>query len=89
MSAEQIEELRGLINQVDLKVKSLDRKAEDQRELTEKLIEKLDIIMTSLRRYQKRHYVDNPPGRWRGLGRALLAFTRVREPQTTEDKDGE
>lgn len=35
------------------------------------------LILRSLERCQSRCYVDNPPGRWRGLGRALLALIRI------------
>lgn len=34
------------------------------------------LILKSLQSCQKHCYVDNPPGRWRGLGRAIIALIR-------------
>ena len=33
-------------------------------------------ILEALKGCQSRCHVDNPPGRWRGLGRALLTLIR-------------
>jgi hypothetical protein len=67
MSSSEIDELRGLI-------KSLDQKVDDRFGA---LNEKLDNMMVPLRKIQGRYLVDNPVGRWRGLGRALLSMFRA------------
>jgi len=36
----------------------------------------LKIILNSLKTCQSRCHVDNPPSRWRGLGRAIMAMIR-------------
>jgi hypothetical protein len=36
----------------------------------------LKTILTSLKTCQSRCHVDNPPSRWRGLGRAIMAMIR-------------
>jgi len=36
----------------------------------------LQTILTALKSCQSRCHVDNPPSRWRGLGRALVAMIR-------------
>jgi len=46
------------------------------KEMVSQLGQKLETILTSLRTCQSRCHVDNPPGRWRGLGRALVAMIR-------------
>jgi hypothetical protein len=38
---------------------------------------KVDNIAKSLKSCQSHCYVDNPPGRWKGLLRALTAFFRI------------
>ncbi len=53
--------------------------SQEYRELKE-MIQAVDrrttLILKSLQRCQSHCYVDNPPGRWRGLGRALLALIK-------------
>jgi len=46
------------------------------KEMVSQLGQKLETILASLRTCQSRCHVDNPPGRWRGLGRALVAMIR-------------
>jgi hypothetical protein len=36
----------------------------------------IKLMRQSLASCQKRCLVDNPPGRWRGLGQALIAMIR-------------
>lgn len=40
-------------------------------------------IRDSLKRCQSRCHVDNPPGRWRCLGRALRALVAGAEPSSS------
>lgn len=49
----------------------LDQFLESQKDAVDKLTTKMSIIHRSLRACQSRCHVDNPPGRWRTLGRAL------------------
>ena len=46
------------------------------KEMFQKLSERLDTISASLKSCQSHCYVDNPRGRWQGLGRALLALVK-------------
>ena len=46
------------------------------KEMIEAVDKKVNTIMESLMRCQTRCVVDNPVGRWRGLGRALLAIIK-------------
>lgn len=46
---------------------------------------KLDGMMVPLRRFQAHYNVDNPPGRWRGLGRALAAFVHKNPKEKTNE----
>jgi len=46
------------------------------KEMIESLDRKLNTVMESLLRCQSRCHVENTPGKWRGLGRALLALVR-------------
>jgi len=51
------------------------------KEMIEAVDKKVNTIMAALLRCQTRCYVDNPrvadpPGRWRGLGRALMALVK-------------
>jgi hypothetical protein len=38
--------------------------------------DKVERMLTALKTCQSRCHVDNPPSRWRGLGRALLALIK-------------
>jgi hypothetical protein len=44
------------------------------REMIETVGRKQELILSSLKKCQGRCHVDNPPGRWTGLGRALMAL---------------
>ena len=46
------------------------------REMFQTLSKRLDTISSSLKSCQSRCHVDNPPGKWRGLGRALMALVK-------------
>jgi len=46
------------------------------KEMIEAVDRKVNTIMESLIRCQNRCIVDNPVGKWRGLGRALLALVK-------------
>jgi hypothetical protein len=67
MSLSEVNDLREMIRTLDLKIDSFD-------ERTTSMNQKLDIITNNLRRCQTRCHVDNPPGRWRGLARAIAAL---------------
>lgn len=73
MPPDEIAELRRLIKNIDQKV--------DVR--FDALNLKLDNMMAPLRKIQKHYRVDNPVGRWRGLGRALLSM--FRPPLSTKE----
>jgi hypothetical protein len=81
MSAPEIEELRT-------KMTALDRKIDDQQEMMKGLDRTLGIILASLRKCQRRCHVDNPPGRWRTLGRAIVEMFKSNNHQLTEMTDG-
>ena len=49
---------------------------EEIKFMFETLNNKMETIAKSLKSCQSHCYVDNPPGKWRGLGRALLALVR-------------
>lgn len=54
---------------------------EEIKEMFAALNKKMETIAKSLKSCQSHCYVDNPrvadpPGKWRGLGRALLALVR-------------
>jgi len=54
--------------------------SQEYKELKEMIVavdKKIETILHSLQTCQGRCHVDNPPGRWRGLGRALLAMIRL------------
>ncbi len=44
------------------------------KEMIESIDAKQELILKSLKSCQGRCHVDNPPGRWRGLGRVLAAL---------------
>lgn len=67
MSSNEVSDLREMIRKLDLKIDSVDEKNVDMNN-------KLNIIMRNLSKCQSRCHVDNPPGRWRGLGRAIAAL---------------
>jgi len=46
------------------------------KEMIEAVGNKLTSIAKALQTCQSRCHVDNPPSRWRGLGRALLALAK-------------
>ena len=75
MSTSEVEDLRKMIGE-------LDRKVDDRFGA---LNLKLDNMMAPLRKIQKHYRVDNPVGRWRGLGRAILSM--FQPPQTTAKED--
>lgn len=68
MSSNEVSDLKNQL--ADLHVK-LDQFLDSQRDAVDKLTTKMSIIHSSLRACQSRCHVDNPPGRWRTLGRAL------------------
>lgn len=47
------------------------------KEMIEIVGDKLTIISNALQTCQSRCHVDNPPSRWRGLRRALLALVKI------------
>jgi hypothetical protein len=47
------------------------------KDMIEAVDKKLINIASALLTCQSRCHVDNPPSRWRGLGRALLALVRL------------
>jgi len=67
---------------------ALDRKIDAQQEIMQGLDRTLRIILSSLKKCQKRCHVDNPPGRWRSLGRAIVAMFKSENHQLTEMTDG-
>jgi len=62
---------------------------DELKDMFGKLDQKLEIIRRSLKKCQQRCHVDNPPGRWRGLGRALLAMFKPTHEMTMEEADAE
>ncbi len=46
------------------------------KEMIDAVDQKVTTMIDSLKRCQIRCIVDNPPGKWRSLGRALLALLR-------------
>jgi len=73
MSSNEVSDLKHQI--ADLHVK-LDQFLDSQKDTVNKLAAKMSIIHNSLRACQQRCHVDNPPGRWRNLGRAVkVLFT--------------
>jgi hypothetical protein len=62
---------------------------EELQVLIGQLHTKMDLMLRSLKSCQGRCHVDNPPGRWRGLGRALTAFFQPRHELTLENADAE
>jgi hypothetical protein len=46
------------------------------REMIEAVDRRTELILESLKTCQGRCHVENPPGRWKGLGMALLALFR-------------
>lgn len=55
---------------------------EEIKEMFAALTERIDIMTVSVKSCQSHCYVDNPPstgpqGRWRGLGRALMALIKL------------
>ena len=46
------------------------------KEMIESVDKKLTTIATALQKCQSRCHVDNPPSKWGGLGRALLALVK-------------
>jgi hypothetical protein len=84
MATTEIEEMRGLVNnlrgelvEVQGLVAQVRRDVQEFHDLVEPLPRTLDLIMRSLGKCQSRCHVDNPPGRWRGLGRALASLFRA------------
>ena len=77
MSIDEVEELRNMI-------KGLAAKAEKSDEKMAGLDAKMDLMMSSLKKCQARCHVDNPPGRWRGLGRAIVRLFETRHQLTEE-----
>lgn len=82
MPSADVEELRTLIESLADKIKGLADKAEESDEKMESLGAKMELMLTSLGRCQARCHVDNPPGRWRGLGRAILGLFETRHQLT-------
>lgn len=87
MSNDEVRELKEMIDGIGQQVSKIDRSVEGHDKLLEGLVRTLETIRSSLRRCQARCHVDNPPGRWRSLGRALAAFFRTH--QLTEGNDAE
>ena len=46
------------------------------KEMIELVDRKSNVILNSLKTCQSRCHVDNPVGKWRGFGRALMALLR-------------
>ena len=47
------------------------------KEMIEAVGQQVARIGEALKTCQSRCHVDNPPSRWRGLGRALLALVKI------------
>lgn len=88
MSNDEVRELKVMIDDIGQKIGKIDRSVEGHDKLLEGLVKTLETIRSSLRRCQARCHVDNPPGRWRGLGRALAAFFHPHQ-LTAEGDDAE
>jgi hypothetical protein len=88
MSNDEVRELKTMIDDVGKKIGKIDRTIEGHDKILEGLGRTLETIRTSLKRCQARCHVDNPPGRWRVLGRALAAFFRTHQ-LTAEGDDAE
>jgi hypothetical protein len=58
----------------------------ETREIVLLLYRKVTIIQGALGRCQSRCHVDNPPGRWRALYRAIAALFQRRQPEDGDDK---
>ena len=80
MSSSEVEELRNMIKQLDAKIDKVGGTCGA-------LETKVDAMLVPLRRFASHYHVDNPPGRWRGLGRALAAFARPTNNEQTESTD--
>ena len=78
MASDEVDELRELIEALADKIKNLAVKAEESDVKMVALDTKMDLMLNSLKRCQTRCHVDNPPGRWRGLGRAILGLFETR-----------
>jgi hypothetical protein len=85
MASAEVDELRKLIEALSDKVRGLADKVE---KLDEKMVaqgSRMELMLSSLGKCQARCHVDNPPGRWRGLGRAILGLFEARHQLTSEE----
>jgi len=87
MENEEVRELKQMIEHVGQKVGKIDRAVEGHDKILEGFGKTLKIIHTSLRRCQARCHVDNPPGRWRSLGRAFLALFKPHQLTAGDDAE--
>lgn len=84
MSSSEVETLSNQIKEIGSKVEAMGQKVEKLDVRTENIARVTTLTHASLKKCQSRCHVDNPPGRWRGLARALLAMFQSRRQLTEE-----